>query len=97
MTGTLPRYGLAAPNEDDALSMLARVIGVDRAAAAWARARREAGLGTNHRAALDPAELLRVAEVLVRAEGAERAIGTSLAVRCRTWLLLSRGAEGGVR
>ena len=36
-----------------------------------------------------------MAEVLVRAEGAERAIGTSLAVRCRTWLLLNR--EGGAR
>ena len=95
MTGTLPRYGLAPPSEDDALTMLARVTGVDRAAAAWARARREAGLGGDHRAALDPAELLRVAEVLVRAEGSERTIGTSLAVRCRTWLLLNR--QGGDR
>jgi hypothetical protein len=97
MDGTIPHYGLALPSEDDALSMLARVIGVDRAAAAWARARRAAGLGSDHRAALNPAELLRVAEVLVRTEGAERAIGTSLAVRCRTWLLLNRGPGGGPR
>jgi hypothetical protein len=38
-----------------------------------------------------------VAEVLVRAEGSERAIGTSLAVRCRTWLLLNRKTAGGAR
>jgi hypothetical protein len=94
MDGTIPRYGLAPPSEDDGLSMLARVIGVDRAAAAWARARREAGLGTNHRAALGPAELLRVAEVLVRSGGAERAIGASLTVRARTWLLLNRETAG---
>jgi hypothetical protein len=97
MAGTLPRYGLAPPSEDDALSMLARVIGVDRAAAAWARARREAGLGLGGRAELGPAELLRVAEVLVRSEGPERAIGTSLAVRSRTWLLLNREPAGGAR
>ncbi|HVG45996.1 MAG TPA: hypothetical protein VM890_14740 [Longimicrobium sp.] len=97
MTGTLPRYGLAPPSEDDGLTMLARVIGVDRAAAAWARARREAGLGPAGRTGLGPAELLRVAEVLVRSEGAERAIGTSLAVRARTWLLLNREPAGGAR
>jgi hypothetical protein len=94
MDGTIPRYGLAPPSEDDGLSMLARVIGVDRAAAAWVRARREAGLGADHRAALSPAELLRVAEVLVRSEGAEQAIGASLAVRARTWLLLNRETAG---
>jgi len=97
MNGTAPRYGLAPPNEDDGLSMLARVIGVDRAAAAWARARREAGLGVAGRTDLGPAELLRIAEVLMRADGAERAIGTSLAVRSRTWLLLNREQPGGAR
>jgi len=97
MKGTLPRYGLAPPSEDDGLTMLARVIGVDRAAAAWARARREAGLGVAARTELGPAELLRVAEVLVRSEGPERAIGTSLAVRARTWLLLNREPAGGAR
>ena len=97
MDGTLPRYGLAPPSEDDALSMLARVIGVDRAAAAWVRALRELGLGAAGRADLGPAELLRVAEVLARSEGAERAIGTSLAVRARTWLLLNRQQPGAAR
>ena len=97
MNGTLPRYGLAPPSEDDGLTMLARVIGVDRAAAAWTRARREAGLGLADRTSLGPAELLRVAEVLVRSDGPERAIGTSLAVRCRTWLLLNRAQAGGAR
>jgi hypothetical protein len=97
MNGTIPRYGLAPPSEDDGLTMLARVIGVDRAAAAWARARRAAGLGVAGRADLGPAELLRVAEVLMRAEGPERAIGTSLAVRSRTWLLLNRGPAEGAR
>src|SRR3954469_4774122 len=97
MDGTLPRYGLAPPSEDDALSMLARVIGVDRAAAAWARARREAGLGVPGRTELCPAELLRVAEVLTRSERPERATCTSLAVRARTWLLLNRGQPGAGR
>jgi hypothetical protein len=97
MDGTLPRYGLAPPSEDDALSMLARVIGVDRAAAAWARARREAGLGMGGGTELGPVELLRVAEVLMRSDGAERAIGTSLAVRSRSWLLLNRARPGGAR
>jgi hypothetical protein len=97
MDATLPRYGLAPPSEDDGLTMLARVIGVDRAAAAWARARREAGLGLAGRTGLGPAELLRVAEVLVRSDGPERAIGTSLAVRARTWLLLNREQAGGDR
>jgi hypothetical protein len=97
MNGTLPRYGLAPPSEDDGLTMLARVIGVDRAAAAWGRARREAGLGLADRTGLGPAELLRVAEVLVRSDGPERAIGTSLAVRARTWLLLNREQAGGDR
>jgi hypothetical protein len=95
MTGTIPRYGLAPPSEDDGLTMLARVIGVDRAAAVWVRARREAGLGAGTE--LGPAELLRVAEVLMRSEGAERAIGTSLGVRARTWLLLNRGQGGSAR
>ena len=94
MNGTIPRYGLAPPSEDDGLTMLARVIGVDRAAAIWARARREAGLGAAAGTHLGPAELLRVAEVLVRSEGPERAIGTSLAVRSRTWLLLNREQAG---
>jgi hypothetical protein len=97
MDATLPRYGLAPPSEDDGLTMLARVIGVDRAAAAWSRARREAGLDLASRTALGPAELLRVAEVLVRSDGPERAIGTSLAVRSRTWLLLNREQAGGDR
>jgi hypothetical protein len=97
MHGTIRRYGLAPPSEDDALGMLARVIGVDRAAAVWARAHREAGLGGAHGEALGPAELLRVADVLVRSDGPERAIGTSLAVRARTWLLLNRVQEGGAR
>ena len=97
MTGTIPRYGLAPPSEDDGLTMLARVIGVDRAASAWARARREAGLGAAGGAELGPAELLRVADVLMRSDGAERAIGTSLAVRSRTWLLLNREPAGGAR
>ena len=90
------KYGLAPPHEDDGLTMLARVIGVERAAAAWSRARREAGVPDDGRA-LAPGQLLRVAEVLVRGEGPEQAIGTSLAVRVRTWLLLNREHAGDGR
>jgi hypothetical protein len=95
MNTATARYGLAPPHEDDGLTMLARVIGVERAAAAWSRARREAGVGPATGADLAPPELLRVAEVLARGDGAERAIGTSLAVRVRTWLLLNRQPAGG--
>ncbi|HYH83099.1 MAG TPA: hypothetical protein VEX86_25110 [Longimicrobium sp.] len=90
MPETIPRYALAPPSEDDALSMLARVVGVDRAARAWLRARREAGLHVQGR--LKPDELLRAAEVLQHGAGCEQAIGTSLAVRVRTWILLNRQA-----
>lgn len=97
MNATVPRYGLAAPHEDDGLTMLARVVGVERAAAAWSRARREAGVGRGDEQPLSPGELLRVAEVLARGSGAEQAIGASLAVRVRTWLLLNREHAGDGR
>jgi hypothetical protein len=92
MPSTIPRYGLAPPCEDDALGMLARVLGVDRAAQAWLRARRGAGL-VGH-GTLTPEELLRAAEALTRGEGCEPAIGTSLAVRVRSWILLNRQHPG---
>jgi len=85
-------YGLAPPTEDDALGMLARVLGVDRAAQAWLRARRAAGLSGH--GALTPEQLLRAAEALTAGEGCEPAIGTSLAVRVRSWILLDRQRTG---
>lgn len=88
MTVTIGRYGLAPPSEDDALGMLARVLGVDRAVQAWLRARRAAGLAAH--GTLTAEELLRAAEALSRGEGCEPAIGTSLAVRVRSWILLNR-------
>jgi hypothetical protein len=88
MTSTIPRYGLAPPSEDDALSMLARVMGVERAAKVWVGARRAAGLRLH--GPLTPDELLRVAEGLMGGEGCEPAVGTSLAVRVRSWILLNR-------
>src|SRR5690349_11059242 len=87
---TIPRYRLAPPSEDDALAMLARVMGADQAAATWLRACREAGVRRTD-AGLAPAELLRVAERLGKAPGSTGVIATSLAVRARTWLLLNRG------
>ncbi|HEX6750960.1 MAG TPA: hypothetical protein VF092_26970 [Longimicrobium sp.] len=95
MSGTIQRYGLAPPNEEDALTMLARVMGVDGATKAWLRACRAAGVSRDGVHRLSPEELLRIAEQLVRGEGAERAVGTSLAVRSRTWLLLNREHAGG--
>jgi hypothetical protein len=88
MPPALPRYGLAPPSEDDALTMLARAMGVDQAAKAWLRARRAAGLRAH--GPLTPHELLRAAEALTRGDGIEPAVGTSLAVRVRSWLLLNR-------
>jgi hypothetical protein len=87
---TIPRYRLAPPTEDDALAMLARVLGVDQAAATWLRACEEAGVRRTD-AGLSPAELARVSETLAKAPGSTGVIGTSLGVRARTWLLLNRG------
>ncbi len=95
MLGTIPKYALAPPSEDDALGMLARVLGVDRAAQAWLRARRGAGVRAQGR--LTPEELLRAAEALQRGEGCEQAIGASLAVRVRTWIVLNRQSATGER
>lgn len=88
-SGIIPRYRLAPPNEDDALAMLARVVGVDEAANTWLRACREAGVRRTHE--LAPAELLRVCEKLAAESGRAGVIGASLAVRARTYLLLSGG------
>jgi hypothetical protein len=95
MAGTIQRYGLAPPTEDDALTMLARVMGVDGATKAWLKACGAAGVDRHHGHRLTPEELLRVAEKLLTSEGPARAIGTSLAVRSRTWLLLNREHAGG--
>jgi len=95
MHATIPKYALAPPSEDDALTMLARVLGVDRAAQAWLRARKNAGVGLQGR--LSPEELLRAAEALQHGEGCEQAIATSLMVRVRTWILLNRQSTAGGR
>lgn len=87
---TIPRYRLAPPTEDDALAMLARVLGVEKAAATWLRACREAGV-RHTGSGLPPADLARVAERLGKSAGSTGVIGTSLGVRTRTWLLLNRG------
>ena len=87
--GTIPRYRLAPPNEDDALAMLARVVGVDEATDTWLRACSEAGVRRTHE--LAPGELLRVCEQLAAESGRAGVIGASLAVRARTYLLLSGG------
>ncbi|HEX8903584.1 MAG TPA: hypothetical protein VF771_01940 [Longimicrobiaceae bacterium] len=97
MEGTIQRYGLAPPTEEDALTMLARVMGVDGATRAWLRACRSAGVSRHGVPRLSADELLRVAEKLAEGEGTERVIGTSLAVRTRTWVLLSRNHAGGGR
>lgn len=89
---TIPRYGLAPPSENDALTMLARVMGVHEAAKVWIRARAAAGL--RPLGALTPEELLRAAEALSKGGGVEPAVGTSLAVRVRSWILLNRQAAG---
>ena len=91
----IPRYRLAAPTEDEALGMLARVLGADGAAEAWLRACRAAGVrrGTG----VGPAELLRVAERLAagcEGDGVPRVVGTALAVRARTYLLLNAQHAG---
>ncbi|HSU13883.1 hypothetical protein [Longimicrobium sp.] len=79
------------------MTMLARVLGVDGATKAWLRACREAGVDRQKVHRLTPEELLRIAEKLLTGSGPERAIGTSLAVRSRTWLLLNREHAGGGR
>lgn len=89
-TETIPRYRLAPPDEDDALAMLARVVGVDEATNTWLRACRNAGVRRT-KDELSPGELLRVCEQLAAESGRAGVIGASLAVRARTYLLLSGG------
>jgi hypothetical protein len=88
----IPRYRLAPPTEDDALGMLARVLGPEGAASTWLRCCREAGVRRD--GGMHPAELLRVGERLADEEGVPGVIGTSLAVRARTYLLLSAQHAG---
>jgi len=95
MNSTIPRYGLAPPSEADGLTMMARVLGVERAAKSWVKARRAAGLPLT--GPLTPEQLLGVAEALTRGEGCEPAVGTSLAVRVRSWILLNRQQQAESR
>lgn len=93
-SATIPRYGLAPPTEDDALAMLARALGADRAASVWIGARAAAGLRGG--GALSPEQLLAVAERLAERgeDGVTRVVASSLAVRARTYLLLQRHQAG---
>ncbi|HEX2202490.1 MAG TPA: hypothetical protein VHG91_04310 [Longimicrobium sp.] len=91
-TATVPRYGLAPPTEDDALAMLSRALGSDRAVSAWMAARAAAGVRGG--APLTPEALLAVAERLQgEGDGVARVVAGSLAVRARTYLLLMRHRE----
>ena len=95
-TATVPRYGLAPPTEDDALAMLARALGADRAASVWIGARAAAGVRGG--GGLTPEQLLAVAERLAGGDGdgVTRVVASSLAVRARTYLLLLRHQAGAV-
>jgi hypothetical protein len=91
----IPRYELAPPTEGDAMSMLARALGVERAAEAWLAACRAAGVRTG-RGELAPEQVLAAAEAL--AKGGDRVagvVGTSLAVRAKTYLLLRKTRPQG--
>jgi hypothetical protein len=85
-SSTVPGYGLAPPTQGDALASLARAVGPDRAADLWLRACAEAGVPRSN---LDVDDMMRVAERLAEQEGVVGVIGTSLAVRARTYRLLA--------
>ena len=81
----IPEFSYAAPAEDAALQMLARVLGPTAAAQEWRDACREAGLPLPA-GDLSPDALLRVAERLAGRPGVAGVVGTSLAIRLRTHL-----------
>lgn len=83
----IPEYRYAAPSQDDALDMLGRVLGPALAAQEWRDACREAGLRLPT-GDLDPHAVLRVAERLARRPGVAGVLGTSLAIRARTYVNL---------
>ena len=76
------------PTRDDALAFLARAIGPDRAASTWVRAVAAVGVGSAG-GELTVDEMLKVAERLAAEPGVVGVIGTSLAVRLRTYRLMA--------
>lgn len=83
---TVPGYQLAPPTEQDALTFLARAVGADRAAGLWMRTCREAGARAG---ALSLDELERVVQALAAEEGPAGVVGSSLAIRLRSYRLLA--------
>jgi len=94
VSSVIPGYGLAPPVQDDALLHLARVMGIERGVAAWRQACRAAGVVCDVDRAMPPEDLARAAEVLARADGPAAPIGRGLAIRARTYLLLTRASAG---
>jgi hypothetical protein len=90
VSSVIPGYGLAPPVQDDALLHLARVMGVERGVAAWRQACRKAGVVCDVDHPLPPEDLARAAEVLAQTDGPAGPIGRGLAIRARTYLLLTR-------
>ncbi|HEX2078985.1 MAG TPA: hypothetical protein VHG08_14780 [Longimicrobium sp.] len=90
---TVRGYQLSPPTEQDALTFLARALGADRAATLWMRTCRETGVRAG---ALSLDELERVVQALAKEEGPAGVVGSSLAIRLRSYRLLAaaRGTEG---
>lgn len=85
-SSTIQGYKLAAPTEQDALTFLARAIGADEAAGLWLRTCRAAGARAG---AMSMEELERVVQALAKEEGSAGVVGSSLAIRVRTYRLLA--------
>ncbi|HET6762454.1 MAG TPA: hypothetical protein VFH27_02250 [Longimicrobiaceae bacterium] len=80
--------------QDDALLHLARVMGVERGVATWRQACRTAGVVCDVDRPMPPEDLARAAEALARTTGPAGPIGRGLAIRARTYILLTRSQNG---
>lgn len=86
----VPGYALAAPTEQDALAQLARLVGPDKAQAAWSAACTSAQVP---RLGLSPEQLMLAAQALAKQPGVVSVTGNTLVVRLISYQKLARKKE----
>lgn len=83
------QYRLAKPTGEAAIQQLARVVGPERARAAFFEAAHALNLETRELGSLEVRDLFRIARHLVRQEGLISVLGLAFQIRCETYLALS--------
>ena len=86
----IPDYGLTAPVVDETLAKLTKSLGASKAAELWAGCCAKAGIPKKIQ--YSPDELLAVGLVLAKTPGIAGVYGNGLAVRARSFRLLSNRA-----